>query len=171
MWMAKFPVPSWYPMWWDQWSTQPLSRLPATHCKFNFNICAKINQSAVGFPPNLYQSKDSNGSRGREEGAPKQVALAQYDGGNCSHHSVHLPHCEFYTSLTYSITDFDPQTHITLQGRGWIVIDGAFEHGVFYQNIVVRGHPLKLIPSTKSDTSAPAFYIPPHHRRIQEESQ
>ena len=36
--------------------------------------------------------------------------------------------------------------------------------------IVVRGHPLKLIPITKSDAPAPAFYIPPHHRRIQEES-
>ena len=39
----------------------------------------------------------------------------------------------------------------------------------------VRGHPLKLIPITKSDVpapaSAPAFYIPPHHRRIQEESR
>ena len=39
---------------------------------------------------------------------------------------------------------------------------------------IVRGHPLKLIPITKSDdpapASAPTFYIPPHHRRIQEES-
>ena len=118
-------------MRWDQWLTQPLSRLPATHCKFNFNICTKINQSAVGFPPNIYQSKDSNGSRGHEEGAPKQVMLAQYDRGNCSHHSVHLPHHEFYTSSTYLITDFDPQTCITLRGRGWIVVDGAFEHRVF----------------------------------------
>ena len=35
----------------------------------------------------------------------------------------------------------------------------------------VRGHPLKLIPIMKSDAPAPTFYIPPHHRRIQEESQ
>ena len=62
---------------------------------------------------------------------PKQLVLAQYDRGNHSHHSVHLPHCEFYTSSTYSITDFDPQTYITLRGRGWIVVDGAFKHGVF----------------------------------------
>jgi len=37
---------------------------------------------------------------------------------------------------TSSITDFDLQTHIALRGRGGIVEDGAFEHGVFYQNIV-----------------------------------
>ena len=39
----------------------------------------------------------------------------------------------------------------------------------------VRGHPLKFIPIMKSDdptpASAPAFYIPPHHRQIQEESR
>ena len=39
----------------------------------------------------------------------------------------------------------------------------------------VRGHPLKLIPITKSNDPAPGptptFYIPPHHRQIQEESQ
>ena len=28
----------------------------------------------------------------------------------------------------------------------------------------VRGHPLKLIPITKSNNPAPAFYIPPHCR-------
>ncbi|KAF8814888.1 hypothetical protein BYT27DRAFT_7156659 [Phlegmacium glaucopus] len=27
-------------------------------------------------------------------------------------------------------------TRIALRGRGWIIDDGAFEHGVFYQNIV-----------------------------------
>ena len=41
--------------------------------------------------------------------------------------------------------------------------------------VFVRGHPLKLIPITKSDiptpASTPSFYIPPHHRQIQEESQ
>ena len=35
----------------------------------------------------------------------------------------------------------------------------------------VRGHPLKLIPITKSDAPTPTFYIPPHHRQIQEESR
>ena len=35
----------------------------------------------------------------------------------------------------------------------------------------VRGHPLKLIPITKSDAPAPTFYIPPHRRQIQEESR
>ena len=43
------------------------------------------------------------------------------------------------------------------------------------EGVDVRGHPLKLIPITKSNdpgpASAPAFYIPPHHRQIQEESQ
>ena len=39
------------------------------------------------------------------------------------------------------------------------------------QTTFCQGTPLKLIPITKSDAPAPAFYIPPHHRRIQEESQ
>ena len=39
------------------------------------------------------------------------------------------------------------------------------------EGVDVRGHPLKLIPITKSDTLAPAFYIPPHRRQIQEESR
>ena len=28
------------------------------------------------------------------------------------------------------------QTHIVLHGKGWTIDDGAFEYGVFYQNIV-----------------------------------
>ena len=38
------------------------------------------------------------------------------------------------------------------------------------EGVDVMGHPLKLIPIMKSDDPAPTFYIPPHHRQIQEES-
>ena len=48
-------------------------------------------------------------------------------------------------------------------------------HHSLEEGVDVRGHSLKLIPITKSDApapaSAPTFYIPPHHRQIQEESQ
>jgi hypothetical protein len=33
-------------------------------------------------------------------------------------------------------TDFEIQTRIALRGKGWTIDDGAFEYGVFYQNIV-----------------------------------
>ena len=39
-----------------------------------------------------------------------------------------------------------------------------------YFKVSVRGHPSKLIPIMKSDDPAPTFYIPPHHRWVQEES-
>ena len=42
------------------------------------------------------------------------------------------------------------------------------------EGVDVRGHPSKLLPITKSNNPtpipAPAFYIPPHHRQIQEGS-
>jgi hypothetical protein len=57
-----------------------------------------MTDSLVGFPPNLYRSKNSLGSRGHKERSSEQVALAQYDGGDRSHHSIHMHHCEFYTS-------------------------------------------------------------------------
>ena len=44
-------------------------------------------------------------------------------------------------------------------------------HHSLEEGVDVRGHPLKLIPITKSDNPTPAFYIPPHCRQIQEESQ
>ena len=37
---------------------------------------------------------------------------------------------------TASNADFDFQTRIALRGKGWTLDDGAFEYGVFYQNIV-----------------------------------
>ena len=43
-------------------------------------------------------------------------------------------------------------------------------HHSLEEGVDVRGHPSKLIPIMKSDNPAPAFYIPPHCRRVQEES-
>jgi len=41
-----------------------------------------------------------------------------------------------FINLQILALTFNLETRITLRGKGWTVDDGAFEYGVFYQNIV-----------------------------------
>jgi hypothetical protein len=41
-----------------------------------------------------------------------------------------------FINLQILALTFNLETRIALRGKGWTVDDGAFEYGVFYQNIV-----------------------------------
>ena len=70
-------------------------------------------------------------------------------------------------SVTMALVEGGSQRHAGKEGTS----KGVEEEAKNMYADSVRGHPLKLIPIMKSNTPAPAFYIPPHCRRIQEESR
>lgn len=103
---------------------------------FNYDICAKINNSFIGFSSNIHWPENSNGSGKIEEGSCEQGAPTQFDESDPLDHSICVYCREFVHFFTFRTLTLDLETRIALRGKGWTIDDGAFEYGVFYQNIV-----------------------------------